>query len=105
MSMTAFEKQERRKQRQIMVFNAAVMIREHLGGSSGDLEERMSFVHVAALGAVADARAVFMALRAKNIINEKEEQFFLDQGYKALLDQVTGAMNHKQVEAGDPPNG
>lgn len=106
MSMTAIEKQERRRARQIMVFNAAVQIREHLGGSEGDLKELTHVCHVASLGAVADARALFMVLRAKGILSEKEEQFYLDQGYKALLDQIEAHMkNHGQVEVAGDHNG
>jgi hypothetical protein len=96
MSMTDFEKVERRKARQIMVFNASTAILEHLG--TMDHRELVQMVHVACLGAVGDARAMFMVLRAKNIITEREEQFYLDQGYKAVLDQVMGHMNHKRVE-------
>jgi hypothetical protein len=90
--LTEFEKLERRKHRQLLVFNAAVMIREHLGGSEGKLEERMEHVRIAALGAVCDARAVFIALRAKGLITEREEQFFLDQGYQAVLAQIEQGM-------------
>lgn len=81
----------------MMVFDAAVMIRQSLGGSAGALEERMEHIRIAALGAVADSRAVFIALRAKGIINEKEEQFFLDQGYKAVLDQIAAGVKAMQT--------
>lgn len=104
--MTPLEKQERRRARQIMIFNAAVRIREHLGGSEGDLKELTHVCHVASLGAVADARALFMCLRTKGIISEKEQEFFLDQGYKALLDQIEGHMkNHGTVAVAGDSNG
>lgn len=87
--MTEFEKTQRRQSRQLMVFKAGVTIRDHLGGSGSSTEDKLEHIRVAALGAVCDARAVMFALRAKGIITEREEQDYLDQGYKSVLDQIT----------------
>lgn len=91
---------ERRVMRQQKCFQAAIIIREKLGGSSGPVEERMEHIRVAALGAVAEARSVMHALRVKGIITEREEQDALDWGYESLLAQLSAGQGAKVFEAG-----
>jgi hypothetical protein len=90
--MSEFEKKQRQLNRISMVFNACVMVRDSLGGSAGKLEERMEHVRVAAVGAECAARAVMVALLAKGIITEEEQQDFLDMGCRSVLDQITAAV-------------
>jgi hypothetical protein len=91
---------ERRIARQQKCFQAGIIIREKLGGSAGPLEERMEHVRIAALGAVAEARAVMHALRVKGLITEREEQDYLDWGYDSLLAQLNAGQGAKIFEAG-----
>jgi hypothetical protein len=91
---------ERRIGRQQKCFQAATIIREKLGGSAGALEERMEHVRVAALGAVAEARAVMHILKAKGLINERDEQDALDWGYDSLLAQLSAGQGARIFEAG-----
>lgn len=91
---------ERRVMRQQKCFQAAIIIREKLGGSSGPVEERMEHIRVAALGAVAEARSVMHALRVKGLITEREEQDALDWGYESLLAQLSAGQGAKVFEAG-----
>ena len=100
MSMTEFEKNQRRLARQQKCFQACVIIRDKLGGSVGPVEERLEHVRVAALGAVCEARAVMHALRVKKVISEREEQDFLDWGYQCVLEQITGGAGAKIFEEG-----
>jgi len=86
--------------RQQKCWQAAVIIREKLGGSNGELEERMEHVRVAALGSVAEARAVMHILRMKKIITEREEQDALDWGYDSLLSQLQAGQGSKLFEVG-----
>ena len=78
--MTPFELNQRRIGRQQKCFQAALIIREKLGGSVGPIEERLEHVRVAALSSVAEARAVMHAVRLKGLISEREEQECLDWG-------------------------
>lgn len=98
--MTLFELNQRRVLRQQMCFQAALLIREKLGGSAGPLEERMEHVRVAAIGAVAEARGVMHALRVKGLITEREEQDALDWGYTSLLQQIESGLGAKVFEGG-----
>ena len=90
----------RRLARQQLCFQAAVIIRDKLGGSQGPLEERMEHVRIAALGAVAEARAVMHALVAKRLITEREREDFLDLGYQSLLAQISNGQGAKVFEPG-----
>lgn len=78
----------RRRKRQQLLFNAAVLIRDKLGGSMGPIEERLEHVRVAALSATADAGAALFALRMKGIITAEEEQVALDASYQLLLEKI-----------------
>lgn len=91
---------ERRVMRQQKCFQAAIIIREKLGGSSGPVEERMEHIRVAALGAVAEARSVMHALRVKGLITDREEQDALDWGYESLLAQLSAGQGAKVFEVG-----
>jgi hypothetical protein len=85
----------RRIARQQMCFQAGMLIREKLGGSIGPIEERLEHVRIAALGAVAESRAVMHALIAKGLITEREREDFLDLGYQSLLAQITNGQGVK----------
>lgn len=98
--MSEFEKNERRKARQMKCFQAGMLIREKLGGSAGDTEERLEHVRVAALGAVAEAWAVMHVLRLKGVISEREEQAALDWGYDQLLARVSAGAAQHSLESG-----
>lgn len=91
---------DRRVLRQQMCFQAALLIREKLGGSMGPIEERLEHVRVAALGSVAEARGVMHALRAKGLITEREEQDALDWGYTSLLQQIESGLGAKVFDGG-----
>ena len=90
----------RRLARQQLCFQAGVIIRDKLGGSQGPLEERMEHIRIAALGAVAEARAVMHALVAKHLITEREREDFLDLGYQSLLAQISNGQGTKVFEPG-----
>jgi hypothetical protein len=90
----------RRIARQQKCFQAGLIIREKLGGSTGPIEERLEHVRVAALGAVAEARAVMHVLKSKGLISEREEQDALDWGYDSLLAQLSAGQGAKIFEAG-----
>lgn len=98
--MTPFELNQRRIARQTKCFQAALIIREKLGGSTGPIEERLEHVRVAALGAVAESRAVMHALRLKGLLTEREEQDCLDWGYQNLLQQISAGQGAKVFEEG-----
>ena len=98
--MTPYEIEQRRLQRQMKVFSAATAIRDKLGGSVGPVEERLEHVRVAALGAVAEARAAMRALVANKFISERQAQDFLDWGYDDLLRQIDAGLAAKVFEAG-----
>lgn len=98
--MTPFELNQRRLARQQKCFYAGTIIREKLGGSIGPIEERLEHVRIAALGAVAESRAVMHALRLKGLISEREEQDCLDWGYQNLLEQVAAGQGSKIFEEG-----
>jgi hypothetical protein len=85
----------RRIARQQMCFQAATIIRDKLGGSIGPIEERLEHIRVAALGSVAESRAVMHALVAKGLITEREREDFLDLGYQSLLAQITNGQGAK----------
>lgn len=92
----------RRIARQQLCFQAGVIIRDKLGGSLGPIEERLEHVRIAALGAVAESRAVMHALVAKGLITEREREDFLDLGYQSLLAQIT---NGQGAQVFDPGHG
>ena len=87
---------ERRLQRQMLIVMAARKVDEMLGTQTTTAS--VSDIRVTAMGAIADARAVMFALKAKGIISEREAEDYLDQGYRSLLDQVTTASKHIFVE-------
>lgn len=91
---------ERRIARQQKCFQAAILIRQKMGGSAGPVEERMEHVRVAALGAVAEARAVMHVLKLKGLITERDEQDALDWGYDSLLAQLNAGQGARIFEAG-----
>lgn len=89
---------QRRSARQVKVVMAGRQINKMLGPRSS--RDAIEDIRVAALGAVAEARAVMFALRAKGFITEAEEQDFLDWGYASMLDQVSNAAGKIFVETG-----
>ncbi len=90
----------RRLVRQQWCFQAGLIIREKLGGSTGNIEERLEHVRIAALASVAESRAVMQALIAKNLITEREREDFLDLGYQSLLAQITAGQGAKVFDPG-----
>jgi hypothetical protein len=90
--------EQRRAGRQMKIVMAGRKINQMLGPRTS--ADRIEDIRVAALGAVAEARAVMMALVAKGILTEAEREDFLDMGYTSVLDQVSNAAGKIFVESG-----
>lgn len=97
--ITDFEKTQRRAARQMKCFHAAMMIKSRLDGST-KTDERLEHVRIAALGAVAEARAVLHAMVLKGVLTDREAQDCLDWGYDDLLAQIGGGLGAKIFEEG-----
>jgi len=90
--------EQRRAARQVQCVMAARKINQMLGLRSDS--DRIEDIRVAAIGAVAEARAVMMALVSRGILTATEREDFLDAGYKSILDQVSNAAGKIFVEEG-----
>lgn len=99
----SFDHQQRRGARQLKAFEAAMMIRKLMGWSDPkphSIEARMEEVRIAALSAIAEARATMHALEAKGILTPAEVQDHLDWGYDSILSQISAGLTAKVHEAG-----
>ena len=92
--------EERRKARQMQAVTAGVLIAQRLGGL--DTREAVEHVRIAALGAVAECRAVWMFLRESGLATDAQYQDYLDKGYSAVLAQVESAAGQIMVYDGKP---
>lgn len=80
--------EERRKSRQMKAMVAGMTIAQRLGGI--DTREAVEHVRIAALGAVAECRAVWMFLKDRGLATEEQYQDYLDKGFDSVLAQVEG---------------
>lgn len=92
--------EERRKSRQLKAVTAGMTIAKQLGGL--DTRESVEHVRIAALGAVAECRALWMFLKDKGLATEAQYQDYLDKGYDMLLAQVDAKASEIMVYDGKP---
>lgn len=76
----------RRKARQMKAVSAGMLIADRLGPGGQSVGE----VRIAALGAIAEARAVWAFLIERGMATEAQRQDYLDKGYDSVLNQVQG---------------
>lgn len=79
---------ERRRARQLMIWRAGQMIREKIG--SIDTRDLVEEIRIAALGSLAETRALWGWMKAKGMISDAEYEDALDAGYRSLLQQIEG---------------
>lgn len=73
----------RQKARALMAFGILEAINSRTKGAGA-----VEHVHIAALTAIAENRALWLFLIDKGLATEEQRQDYLDRGYKQLRDQV-----------------